>query len=162
MIKKEKFKISEFIDFLEGIKSKHIKFRAWDKITKQIFEVKQIDFNAIERNVYGIITYKSFLGGVNESLSFRSFDNVELMQYTGLKDKKGFEIYEGDILKDNRGYIGNVGYNSLYARFEIKVIKTPAGAEWQIGDDFSLDELNIANSEYKIIGNIYENSELLK
>lgn len=85
-------------------------------------------------------------------------------QFTGLKDCNGREIYEGDILKSSRGrgsYTGVIRHNSSYAGFEIKIIKTPAGCEWQIGDSLPLTELNINEAEYEVIGNIYENSELL-
>ena len=142
---------------------RELKFRAWDKITKQIFEVKQINFNAIERNVYGWITYKELLGKVEESLSFRSFDDVELMQYTGLKDKNGKEIYEGDILKSESGtWLCEVRDSPSFAGFDFKIIKAPAGCEWQIGDNFILSELRINEAGYEVIGNIHENSELLK
>lgn len=132
--------------------SREFKFRAWDKITKQIFEVREIDFMAIERNVYGLITYKSILGGVNESLSFRSFDNIELMQYTGLKDKHNTDIYEGDIIRFGDGEIVEVvffcgAFMPKLNKCQGITINDNSKPIWQDGE---------------IIGNIFENKELLK
>lgn len=135
--------------------SREIKFRAWDKITKQIFEVEKIDFMAIERNVYGFITYKSILGGMNESLSFRSFDDAELMQFTGLKDRKGVEIYEGDIVKFcdiryTKSIIGEIKFNTERGRLMIY----PNVSQ---GRDLTAEKA----SKCEIIGNIFENPKLL-
>ena len=93
---------------------------------------------------------------------FLDFDEVELMQYTGLKDKNGKEIYVGDILKSESGaWLCEVRDSPSFAGFDFKLIKAPAGCEWQIGDNFLLSELRINEARYEVIGNIYENSELL-
>lgn len=124
-----------------------IKFRAYDKITKQIFQVRQIDFEAIERNVYGFITTKSILGDIDTSLSFRSFDNVKLMQFTGLKDKNGKEIYEGDKIGVKIGAIDFI----LKIEFE-------HGKFMAVGDDdLTAFDLFTITDKCEVIGNIYEN-----
>ena len=66
---------------------------------------------------------------------------MEIMQYTGLKDKNGKEIYEGDILEVYGGECINYLVESLYSIF--------------------YDRIN-TELEYEIIGNIHENPELLK
>ncbi len=71
-------------------------------------------------------------------------------QYTGLKDKNGEEIYEGDILDDGEGHVGKVLYNERIASFAY---------EWGIcGSTF----IGLYTSDMKVIGNIHENGELLE
>lgn len=133
-----------------------IKFRAFDKLTKQIFKVKEIDFDAIERNVYGFITYKSFLGGVYESLSFRNFDDVELMQYTGINDCNGREIYEGDIVKLDEDFAKAQGYSSTIS----EVVWDEDGALFDTPKiQYALSQHN--SKYFTVIGNIYENPQLI-
>ena len=85
-----------------------------------------------------------------------------IQQYTGLKDKNGKEIYEGDILeykwKNGFKFYYKVYWLDTTASFEI----TPL-SEYEYPDDMSepiLSWLNLSNLE--IVGNIYENAELLK
>lgn len=71
-------------------------------------------------------------------------DVGSISQYTGLKDKKGNEIYEGDILIDKYGTTGECKFHNGY----IEYINTAGFIE--------------SGSKWEIIGNIYENPELLK
>jgi uncharacterized phage protein (TIGR01671 family) len=77
-----------------------------------------------------------------------NINNIKLMQFTGLKDTNGLEIYESDILTDEYGSIGIVEWNNDDASFIIKY-----GDEIQSFD---------APEAWAIVkGNIYENKELL-
>ena len=120
---------------------REIKFRAYYKADKRIYEVLYLDFASNE------------LGLWDEETEFDfecSFEDVELMQYTDCKDKNGREIYEGDIVKKSNGAIGQVVY-----------LKATAGYKpYNNGQVFDLFE---ADARYlEVVGNIYENPEILQ
>lgn len=71
------------------------------------------------------------------------------MQFTGLKDKNGKEIYEGDIVKIKNGIPYEVRYDSKWLG-------------WQPWRSFIEDDEMWFSSNIEIIGNLYENKELLK
>ncbi|MEX0598673.1 MAG: YopX family protein [Candidatus Paceibacterota bacterium] len=86
------------------------------------------------------------------------YEDAPIMQFTGLKDKNGKEIYEGDILKLQ--YPLNYGYAGVHNK-EIKVIITfEAACFWFRGEGFSDCNWHFYN-EYEIVGNIYQNPEML-
>ena len=105
--------------------NREIKFRAWDKERKEMFN--DIDFHRP-------MTLNSHIKELQEY-------GYILLQYTGLKDKNGKEIYEGDILKMNSdGFNKTIGWrDDLFG--------------WNLKKE---DHLSI------VIGNVYENKELLK
>ena len=84
--------------------------------------------------------------------------DIEVLQFTGLQDRNGKEIYEGDILKYNFPYdgrlkhIGPVTYFETQASFGLKDI---------YGNEIPLYRIT-ANNYFEVIGNIYENPELLE
>ena len=84
-----------------------------------------------------------------------SAEDLVLMQSTGLKDKNDKEIFEGDIL-DYRGRKAFVRWHGSYASFIYRFVDEPhkRKAEWK--------PLYLAYMKCEIIGNIYENTELLE
>lgn len=123
--------------------NKDIKFMAYLKNYNEIYNVVYIDF--LNKEVF--VTNKD-----NDDMCFE-FDEVELLRYTGLKDKNGKEIYECDILGGDY-YVNRVAGKVVYDN-EIGV--------WSIfylggGNDFLYNAVN--NSI--VVGNIYKNTELLK
>jgi uncharacterized phage protein (TIGR01671 family) len=110
---------------------REIKFRAWDLD-------KKIMFNAC---FVGIGKVFSITKTFNPS---KQLENVILMQYTGLEDKNGVEIYEGDIIREGEGIIN--------------VVVNRGGCYW-LEYDYPL---YVPDKEWiEVIGNIYENPKLL-
>jgi hypothetical protein len=124
--------------------NREIKFRAWDEDRK----VMVLDFSKE-------ITYEIIFSSDDGNMFCGNFmDNGDwqepkLMQYTGLKDKNGVEIYEGDFIGKKGAYIIWSERLSCWCfKFHNDEIETPL-----YHDDIS---------KYEVIGNIYENPELLK
>jgi len=117
---------------------REIKFRIWDKTTKEmIFTESRDSFDWIP-----VAQNNEFLYG--------------LMQYTGLKDKNGKEIYEGDILiplKPSGVWIDK----PIEVQFKEDTEK-PCG---ECSPTYGWNIYSSMANEFEIIGNIYENTELL-
>lgn len=127
-----------------------LKFRSWDKR------------EGLQRMIYlnGFIPYGDGWRGGNPDYKFYQLyygdkgcssadaKDIEIMQYTGLKDKNGKEIYEGDIIESDYG-IGTVEFDQTTCRFTYS---------------FSLDTdaLWHYTKSAKVVGNIYENPELIE
>ena len=88
----------------------------------------------------------------------RKFKDIELREFTGLKDRKGREIYEGDIIG-----VKPEPYIVTYRNGAFR-LSTPMNNYIKTTHDYVLgDVLNaIENKKLEVIGNIYENPELLK
>ena len=131
---------------------REIKFRAWNKKYKTwLFDYK-------EMGGFSLIGEVTLVAGLRET-SLKEWQNIEIMQFTGLKDSKNCEIYEGDIV--------NLGQKD-HAVPEVVIFKDGAfGAEvdWLPEDPYI--ELNeyCCDSSFincvEVLGNIYENKELL-
>lgn len=130
-----------------------IKFRAWVKKEKKIFPVNDLTFNGSDDEPVGVNSCGD--STCITCIDWYRFEEVELMQYTGLKDKNGVEIYEGDVLKKKDSKEIYVLFDS--GKFVISVINKKLNYEFEY---YGLKaHLNIG---YIYIGNIYENPELLE
>lgn len=125
--------------------NREIKFRAWHKDLKKMFKIGQI---TLEKGTWNFEPNdREFIG-----MSIPSQPSFVLMQYTGLHDKNGKEIYEGDILKvyyKGMSEVGYVEYDNEYCEYKI-IINTDK-------DYFSLWK----SIDLEKIGNKYDNPELL-
>ncbi|MGM0183466.1 hypothetical protein IGK74_002431 [Enterococcus sp. AZ150] len=122
------------------------KFRAWDKHVKKIRKVTEIHFD--DSLIY--------LKANNGKGYYCSFSDIELMQSTGLRDKNGVEIFEGDIIK--------TGETVDWLNEDMGVIRFLDGAF--VIDyhnlDTEFDYICNVSLPVEIIGNIYENPNLLE
>ena len=132
------------------------RFRAWNKATKEMYgadEIIAINFEEKEICVQTIY----FEQGLPDSrdLDYYDFDDIVLMQSTGMRDKNDREIFEGDIL-DYRGRKALVRWHGSYASFIYRFVDElqNRNTEWK--------PLYLAYMKCEIIGNIYENQELLE
>ena len=118
------------------------KFRAWDKEDEVMCEVDVIGFSE------GAVTIS------NENVKYYhlGINEVELMQSTGLKDKNGLEIYEGDVITEE---IGEGEY--LFAEVIYKD-GCFLGKERNFEPEYPISDF----VKGKVIGNIYQNPELIK
>ena len=129
---------------------KEICFRAWDKKEKKMHNVIQILWGS-EPNPHPLSV--DFFDSIKPHL----FEDVELMQYTGLRDKNGKRIYEGDIVKFDK----YEWYRSP-VRTKKDIDKLPEYYEEvtfdHIGVHISESDLN---TYCEVVGNKFENPELL-
>ena len=126
------------------------KFRAWDKVFKEMVQVNAL---VLDEQVVKV-TYK------NGNVAKEDMKEYELMQSTGLKDKNGKEIFEGDIITNGQNVMCMKRHNTLGFYVEEKgEVEFIAGCA--VLEDFEEDAKEIADT-LEIIGNIYENPELLE
>ena len=152
---------------------REIKFRAWSKLDKQMI-------------VHNPIDTKRFIIDMNGNIGCMDLDTmkwsgiipdqyVEIMRYTGLKDKNGKEIYEGDILERKFSGLGNeLGDRTFVSwdryrfvqnwvmKFKRNLKNSADLGKWfKSQKQFKLD-LDAHLNDFEVVGNIYENPELLK
>lgn len=127
----------------------NFKFRVWDKVLKVMSEIIRIDLLKNE------ITYFETDNCCYKEINV-NFNNYVIMQSTGLFDKYGVEIYEGDII--------DVGtripfLNKIQRDEETAYLKlVPLDKRWTESYFTNFED----KSRYEVVGNIYENKELLE
>ena len=146
----------------------NFKFRVWDKKLQILETVSNIDLEFEEVTFY--------IDDDKDLETCRQFEDVEIMQSTGYKDKKGIEIFIGDIVKfpDLYGFYdfegGLTSVDGLNVAIVVKKGNCITLDNFVGGDGFTerelenyectFDDLDFGN--FEIIGNIYENKELLE
>jgi len=126
---------------------REIKFRAWNKKENRWANINQL-------TDWGSAEMTACVGMGNEQYPYQTMriesDEIyELMQFTGLTDKNGKEIYEGDILKG----AGIVSWNEKEVRWSCIHIEWNDKKEWH--------DMLYLTTPLEVIGNIYEHKHLL-
>lgn len=136
--------------------NREIKFRAWDKQNKTMGTVNRIKMSPY---LHTQVTYSMEIDGKRKDewslIDDTGHGTCVLMQFTGLKDKNGKEIYEGDICNCREyGCFGIIKWSEDEAGFYFYVVY----------GDGTFDEESVYDyaDELEVIGNIYENPELLE
>lgn len=111
-------------------------------------EVEMIDFYNEQ-----VLTYVTGVRPRGKTAIY-SFDEVEFIENTGMKDKNGKYIYEGDIVTVNGTWDCIIEYNQSSCAFVLKSIDS----RWSMGYFSNYEDIE---EMLEVIGNIYENKELL-
>ena len=146
---------------------RELKFRAWDKVSKQFLWPWPEGFDILGETTCFDLLIDQLKQMRPSVLRLDLLNDIEITQYTGLKDKNGTEIYEGDILKYN-DYMWNFSATQIH----IGVVR------WQDWNGaFDCERRMVDGKEVKpehglpgiqfkwhaeVIGNIHDNPELLK
>ena len=142
-----------------------LKFRVWNKKREAMAFVSAMFLSELEYKTAVEIHYP-FNHKIEKTQEIVNLSEVELMQYIGLKDKKGKEIYEGDIVADILDgeilMVGDIQFN--FGTFGVEWVdckknKSMVGAWGQKHNLRRLDDDIVDRIE--VIGNIFQNPELL-
>ena len=130
--------------------NREIKFRAFDTENKEMLEVQELDY---EDSWNGQPMVRTTMYN-----DYFDTEKMILMQYTGLKDKNGVEIYEGDIVQTR------IFEDSTSEKYVVKYDTDRAGFfPFACGDGCGCCETDVISATYaEILGNIYDNPELIE
>ena len=123
---------------------KKFKMKAWLKKEKKMVAIIGIDFN------YEYIRYTEDGNLFNENYKTAAFKDIELLQFSGAKDKAGQELYEADVIKFNDGIddiYGLISYDD-------------EDGSYRVSYENITEHLSNLEGDFEIVGNIFENPQL--
>lgn len=125
------------------------RFRAWNKENKEMIYNAEIAYDGMNYNTSWQIGKNTNDGWVDCFGYYLDYpEDYEVMQCTGLKDKNGKLIYEGDVVERKNGFSikrGVVYFNEVFTQFDVT----------------NMSHYSLVNRSI-VLGNIYENPELLE
>lgn len=136
---------------------RELKFRAWDLYNKRWLKIWML-YTSVGGDIFGIREISGESYGLHQ---------VELRQYTGIMDNNGKEIYEGDILTNDEpgeweagdGERATVAWDKDRSRWDMNFFSIYGGEGHMYADEDLAHRVRV--NAYVVIGNIYENPELL-
>ena len=123
---------------------KELKIKAWLKKEKKMVSIIGIDFN------YEYIRYTEDDNLFNSDYKVAEFKDIELLQFTGLKDNGGQELYEADVIKFNDGVddiYGLISYDD-------------EDGTYRVSYENITEHLSEREGDFEIVGNIFKNPDL--
>lgn len=123
---------------------KEFKMKAWLKKEKKMVAIIGIDFN------YEYIRYTEDDNLFNSDYKTAEFKDIELLQFSGVKDKAGQELYEADVIKFNDGIddiYGLISYDD-------------EDGAYRVSYENITEHLSDREGDFEIVGNIFENPDL--
>ncbi|PHH98455.1 YopX family protein [Fusobacterium polymorphum] len=123
---------------------KELKIKAWLKKEKKMVSIIGIDFN------YEYIRYTEDDNLFNSDYKVAELKDIELLQFTGLKDNGGQELYEADVIKFNDGIddiYGLISYDD-------------EDGTYRVSYENITEHLSEREGDFEIVGNIFENPDL--
>jgi len=123
---------------------KELKIKAWLKKEKKMVAIIGIDFN------YEYIRYTEDDNLFNSDYKTAEFKDIELLQFSGVKDKAGQELYEADVIKFNDGIddiYGLISYDD-------------EDGAYRVSYENITEHLLEREGDFEIVGNIFENPDL--
>ena len=123
---------------------KEFKMKAWLKKEKKMVAIIGIDFN------YEYIRYTEDDNLFNSDYKVAEFKDIELLQFSGVKDKIGQELYEADVIKFNDGIddiYGLISYDD-------------EDGAYRVSYENITEHLLEREGDFEIVGNIFENPDL--
>ncbi|MGU9969829.1 YopX family protein [Bacillus velezensis] len=133
---------------------REVKFRAWDDVKDRMLYLGEEDDIVFDFGGSGIVATDI----TEDEPNFKTLHHLIYLQYTGLKDKNGQEIYEGDIVKVTSGAEEICGIDSGIGKVEWF---TKWGF-WNVSNiENGLGDL-LFHGHVEVIGNIYEEPELIE
>lgn len=129
---------------------REIKFRAYDKEECKMYNSKDLII------CFDYVCSEAYVKKDN----YKELYNYELMECTGFSNLENIEIYEGDIVKRQNGEVGVIKYGRYDTNNKKGICNIGFYIDWK-GDSFKRIDLGFWINQIDVIGNIYENSELL-